>query len=80
MQELTNNLEIKNLQNKKSPENFHLQYYVEMKAFELHHEETNILHMGKQRCRSDLQFDQRLCFRYTVTTISLLSGSKISSI
>ena len=42
------------------------------------HEKTNNLHMRKQR-RSNCEADQRLCFRYTDSTITLLSKSKISS-
>ena len=45
---------------------------------------TNNLHMRKQRRRSasrlNREADQRLCFRYTDSTIPLLSKSKISSL
>ena len=61
------------------------QQYFENRLFknELPHEKTNNLHMRKQRCRSASRLreaDQRLCFRYTDSTIPLLSKSKISSL
>ena len=58
-------------------------------GYEPRREKTNILHMPKQRRRS-ISFavtavtakliDQRLCFRYTDSTIPLLSKSDISSL
>ena len=47
------------------------------------HEKSSFLHMRKQRHRSALRYhkvDQRLCFRYTDSTIPLLSKSEISSL
>ena len=46
-------------------------------TYEPRHEKTGFLHMRKQRLRSA---DQRLCFRYTDSTIPLLSKSEISSL
>ena len=47
------------------------------------HGKTNNLHMRKQRRRSASRLhreaDQRLCFRYTDSTIPLLLKSEISS-
>ena len=52
--------------------------------YELHREKTRFLPMRKQRRRSDqlcsyCTADQRLCFRYTDSTISLLLKSEVSS-
>ena len=48
------------------------------------HEKTNNLHMRKQRRRSASRLhreaDQRLCFRYSDSTILLLFKSEISSL
>ena len=46
------------------------------------YEKTGFLHMPKQRRRSasHLEADQRLCFRYTDSTIHLLPKSEISSL
>ena len=44
------------------------------RIFQPRHEKTNILHMRKQRRRSvsrNREADQRLCFRYTDSTIPL---------
>ena len=44
-------------------------------------EKTRFLHMRKQRRRSgNREADQRLCFRYTDSTIPLLPKSKILSL
>ena len=43
------------------------------------YEKTGFLHMRKQR-RSNREADQRLCFRYTDSTIHLLPKYEISSI
>ena len=43
------------------------------------HRKTNNLHRRKQR-QSNCKADQHLCFRYTDSTISLLSKSKISNL
>ena len=45
-------------------------------------EKTGFLHMRKQRRRSasHREADQRLCFRYTDSTIPLLLTSEISSL
>ena len=50
--------------------------------YELRHEKTGFLHMRKQRRRSASRLpyreaDQRLCFRYTYSTIPLLPKSEI---
>ena len=53
------------------------------RLFEPRREKTGFLHMRKQRCRSASRYreaDQRLCFRYTDSTIPLLPKSEISSI
>ena len=47
--------------------------------YEPHHEKTGFLHMRKQRCRSNSEADQHLCFHYTDSTICLLPKSEISS-
>ena len=50
---------------------------------QLHHGKNGFLHMQKQRRRSASLFreaDQRLCFRYTDSTIPLLPKSEISSL
>ena len=44
------------------------------------HQKTDNLHMQKQRRRSACEADQRLCFRYTDSTIPLLSKSKLFSL
>ena len=46
-------------------------------SFEPRREKTGFLHMGKQR-RGNREADQRLCFRYTDSTIPLLPKSEIS--
>ena len=54
-----------------------------MKTYEPHHEKTGILPVRKQRRRSALsncEADQRLCFRYSDSTIPLLLIAKISSL
>ena len=54
--------------------------------YELRREKTGFLHMQKQRHRSasrlrgNREADQRLCFRYTDSTIALLPKSEISSL
>ena len=53
--------------------------------YEPRYEKTGFLHMRKQRRRSasrcgNRKADQRLCFRYTESTIPLLSKSEISSL
>ena len=50
---------------------------VAVKISEPHHEKTNILPMQKQWCRSAWQ---HLCLHYMVSTIPLLSKSKICSL
>ena len=58
---------------------------VRLMSNELHHEKTGFLPLRKQRRGSADQLcsnctaDQRLCFRYTDSTISLLLKSEISS-
>ena len=52
--------------------------------FKPHREKTSFLHMQKNpkdadQLRGNLEADQRLCFRYTDTSIPLLSKSEISS-
>ena len=60
--------------------NIDLRIKVEKVVYEPLHEQTNILHMRKQRRRSASQLaDQRLCFRYTVSIIRVLPNYKISS-
>ena len=52
-----------------------------MDQHEPRHEKTGFLHMRKQRRRSaSREADQRLCFRYTDSTIPLLPKSEISSL
>ena len=51
--------------------------------YELGREKTGFLHMRKQKrdqLRGNREADQHLCFRYTDSTIPLLSKSKISSL
>ena len=55
-----------------------LKYYC-TRLYELHREKTGILPMRKQRRRSAREADQRLCFRYTDSTLPLLLKSEISS-
>ena len=53
------------------------------KKYEPPHEKTNNLHMRNQRrrsVRSNCEADHRSCFRYTDSTISLFSKSKIYSL
>ena len=53
------------------------------KKYEPPHEKTNNLHMRNQRrrsVRSNCEADHRPCFRYTDSTISLFSKSKIYSL
>ena len=58
----------------------HCSYSLTGQRFEPPHGKTNNLHRRKQRRRSgNREADQRLCFRYSDSTISLLSKSKISS-
>ena len=52
-------------------------------TFEPLHEKTNILHMRNKdadQLRGNREADQRLCFRYTDSTISLLPKCEISSL
>ena len=52
-------------------------------VFERRHEKTGFLHMRKQRRRSacgNREADQRLCFRYTDSTIPLLPKYEIISL
>ena len=52
-------------------------------TFEPRYEETGFLHMRKQRrvqLRGDREADQRLCFRYTDSSIPLVPKSEISSL
>ena len=59
-----------------------LDYYPQM-IYEPLCEKTGFLHMRKQRRRlasRNREADQRLCFRYTDSTIPLLPKSKISSL
>ena len=52
-------------------------------SFEPRREKTGFMHMRKQRRRSASRYreaDQRLCFRYTDSTIPLLPKSEISSL
>ena len=56
--------------------------YVGIGIFEPRPEKTGFLHMRKQRRRSargNSEADQRLCFRYTDSTIPHLPKSEISS-
>ena len=52
--------------------------------YELRHEKTGFLHMQKNKDEDQLhgncEADQRLCFRYTDSTIPLLPKYKISSL
>ena len=48
-------------------------------TIEPRHETTGFLHMRKQRRRSASRY-QRLCFRYTDSTLPLLPKSEISSL
>ena len=58
--------------------------YVDLKSvYEPPNGKTNNLHRRKQRCRSDQlrgnrEADQRLCFRYSESTVPLLLKSEIS--
>ena len=53
--------------------------YYNQNTNEPRYEKTVFLHMRKQR-RSNCAADQRLCFRYTDSTIPLLPKSEISSL
>ena len=48
--------------------------------YEPRYEKTDFLHMRKERRRSAAAADQRLCFRYTDSTIPLLHKTKITSL
>ena len=47
--------------------------------YEPHREKTRFLPMRKQRRRCNCEAHQRLCFRYTDSTVPLLLKSEISS-
>ena len=65
--------------------NSFMKWFMEtLKTDEQRHEKTNVMHMRNQRRRSASRYyreaDQRLCFRYTDSTIPLLPTSEISSL
>ena len=53
-------------------------------SYESRHEKTGFLHICENKdadqLRGNREADQRLCFRYTDSTIPLLSKSEISSL
>ena len=58
-------------------------HLLSMSTCERLHEKTNILHMRNKdahQLRSNHEANQPLCFRYTNSTIPLISKSKISSL